>query len=422
MTPTQQKIEKLLRLKHGRHAQIELTTRDNMTPMRVALEHAERAVGACFDVWWIDNGLPAPSCLQVGDRTHLAFSTRHLEFMAQGRTLYGDSVLRLDEQARRQALRRLADHFLSMRNWPLSFRLFLASIENPSLLNLMGSDWRLLEYEPKNESYMAVWFFALLHELGHAKFDQIKDSMIGGAMSEMSLQTVIVQTINQYSYPEQIKSQLRRLASSSEASILHPKALREEVCADIFACVTLVSATVDVMEKTGRSFDFARMAYEILIVSHIRHLLDNTASFAALVQYGIDGAQAAQLNLAQRAATTVRNIFMTSCLEKNWVRMLGAQSQNPSRRVSDALNNMNKSIGAQSRTIDDAIAVAMRQCMAFKDEQELVRLPQWLVTVANMKDRTGLALLSQTINPFLSTARSFDCDHPILLQLDALMH
>jgi hypothetical protein len=411
-------IEKLIRLEVGTQAKIDLDTRKNRTPMSLVLDHAERKVGSCFDVWWIDNGPPTLSCLQQKDKAHVLFSTRFLEVSAQARSLFTDEITDKWDMAYRQAHLRIAEHSLALREPAMAVHAFCASVNNQKNWSLAGVDWHMLELQPIEEPYMALWFFGLLHEIGHLAYPSHGPEK---GPNSKSVIEVVNHVLTLYDCPDEARASLQELSDEKvNANVLHPAVLAEEIYADLFAASILMSATQEIMQLVGREFDFIQLAFELSIVSHVSQMNAATASFARMLRDDKNKRQIALHALAQPVAATVRSIFLRLLLERAGIRLLNIEGdKKASREISGIFDDIADFVQPVALSINNAIGRAMRECISLQTEPEMVRMLPDIERQMNVSGIVNVPLIEST-RSFCALAKSFGSTSPFIVELDAL--
>ena len=164
-------IEEALRSELGKTASFSRYGRENRTPMTVVLDEVERQIGPRFCVYWVDTGPPEVFCLPGFSPSPVAFSSRYLSLTAFIRHLFVDRPSKdiLVEVAEQAALKLMAEMALRHGDPDYAVLAFVRSVTGKGIF-LSDDDHdhlMALEYAPKNEVYMATWFYGLVHELGH---------------------------------------------------------------------------------------------------------------------------------------------------------------------------------------------------------------------------------------------------------------
>jgi hypothetical protein len=342
--------------------------RDHVTPMTTVLDIAERRIGREVSLWWVDNGPATAFSLLEGDHAAVVFSSKCLEATSQSRWLYANQRLapaQLEELAYRQALRRQAEEFLLVGNTDLAVIALAESILGQSIRAPYGTDWRLLEYERLDESYMALWFFGLAHELGHVafNFNAAAAHAYDALLTHERLSEAVSLSLKEYQqYPEMIRAELMSKALAKEArSPLSLSTLREECFADMFACGVLLEASQMLLERYGKkAFDSAHFSYEMLVAGHLRHSSESIARFARMLNDPESGRAIALAGLAGPVAASVRTQFVRAGLEAAGREALAddLQGSGGAQRMFDTLiENM--------QTDADLLGGALERAMRF---------------------------------------------------------
>lgn len=265
----------------GPGAEFSLYDRAVKTPMNFTLDLAVRHLGDVeVDVYWVESGPPELFCLPGLSPTPVVFSRRFLSIMAFIRRLFSqpgiDDVAQ--EMARRSTLKLMAEFALRAGSGDLAVELFVESIVGRGIwLDDSNEQARALEHEPKNESYMAVWFYGLLHELGHlsAAGMNARESLFSDRTTLQYLEFVLAQSKH---YPEALKTEIRAQAlRARSSSVVGIDTLRTEAMADLFAATVLLEASVKMAAAEQRSFDVFLYVQELLFLPNSLFVIDRCA-------------------------------------------------------------------------------------------------------------------------------------------------
>jgi hypothetical protein len=249
----------------GPHARWWRIGNDEVTPMNVTIAEATRDLRREVAVYWVDGGLPENYSLPGLDPAPVVFSTRFIEIQATllrliRATQYSPELL--SAMAESISLQVAAALVLEGGDPATACYLMMRSQLVARDVWILPSTIDILEWEDKNESYMAVWFYALLHEVGHV-FAADRE---GDVASLPALAKDIQEALDEVSFPAEFAEQLaRRLEERGLRHSLHPDQLTAEVNADFFAIDALWRATVTVMEQDGRSAEFSSMKLAICV-------------------------------------------------------------------------------------------------------------------------------------------------------------
>ena len=251
------------------------------TPMGVAVEEASRELDREVVVYWVDGGLPENFSLPGLDPAPIVFNTRFLELAATllsitRATRYPTEYFA--DVAERVSLRVIAELTLKGGDPATACYLFARSQLTKTGVTFWPITIDVLEAEKKNESYMTVWFYALLHEIGHVF---VEENGSDGFVTEEGVRQLIEGVFKKISWlPELAGSDDRRQSSGS----LRTDQLQSEISADIFALGALLRATHTVMkaESRGAEFNPVQLVVCVLEFFHVFALLNNCALAASV--------------------------------------------------------------------------------------------------------------------------------------------
>jgi hypothetical protein len=200
--------EEALRSHLGQTAKFWRYDRTTPTPMNFVLDEVERQIGPRFTVYWLQDGAPEVFCLPDLSLTPVVFSTRYLELSAFVRHLVIEPFsadLRVDVTAR-TCLKLIAEMSLRYGDPEFAVLAFLKSVVGKGIILNDGDRLMELEYEAKNEAYMATWFYGLVHELGHLAPQSGDRAGEGGPYSHAGILHAIKLALAVFPYPEALKA------------------------------------------------------------------------------------------------------------------------------------------------------------------------------------------------------------------------
>ncbi|MFI9508469.1 hypothetical protein [Nocardia sp. NPDC052566] len=258
-------------------------SRDHRTPMVVALETAERELAREVAIYWVEGGAPEMFSLPGLMPAPITFSTRFLTASAQLLSLrrLHSAASDIELLAERFALQFIAELTLSHGDPVAASYLIARSLLIPSGIQLMPMTVLELENTPRNEIYMTVWFFGLLHEIGHV---HAYEHGWSGAVPDDLIEESVADVLDMVADPALSRQINDRLKNSGIAHSLDTAVLREEIDADLFAVRTLILATTAVVSEEGkRDFDYVDHACVILEMFAALTMLNRcvTAAMAA---------------------------------------------------------------------------------------------------------------------------------------------
>jgi hypothetical protein len=200
--------------------------------MTFVLDEVERQIGPSFSVYWVDGGPPEVFCLPGLSPSPVVFSTRYLSLTAFIRHLFVDDSLKnvLVEVAERTTLKLMAEMALRYGDPDYAVLAFVKSMTAKGIWLNDDDQTMALEYEPKNEAYMATWFYGLVHELGHLHPNQRQHFPDGHVLSDAGILAAITVAVESIaSYPDSIKYEaVERAKQPQSKSVLGIDHLRSE--------------------------------------------------------------------------------------------------------------------------------------------------------------------------------------------------
>lgn len=258
----------------GRDVEMWLHDRDPNSPMNAVLDAAAEVMAHPVAVFWVDGGIPENYSLPGLEPAVIVFNSRYLELIGTLRGLITTSVLAgelMQGASERASLRILAELTLRYGDPALACHLFTASLLDEGIhtpqVTLMEA-----EMTPISEMYMVMWFFALLHELGHVHW---RDRPADGVPDSLPyLEELIAEVVRQI-FP----------AGQAPAASLSYGPLIEELDADLFAVQVLFAATPRVLRTSGREFSGLALAAEILLIYQLFYYM-NSCGLAARIAAG----------------------------------------------------------------------------------------------------------------------------------------
>lgn len=229
-----------------------------------------------FVVFWIENGVPENCSLPNLMPAVVTFNTRYLDLLAQARiSIQQDSetAVMACEQVGLQIAAELALRYGSPE---IACYLFVKSQLYPVLR--IGQVSSLdLEFLPVDEAYMPIWFYALLHEVGHVAAWH----PVSSAFTDDFFRT-LVDNVLAVSLRETDLIRFRMLHSLGMIPSLEAETLRHEVSADLFSVDVLLESTKHLMRESGDIAQFSpfRLATCILDEFQLFQYLNKCATSA----------------------------------------------------------------------------------------------------------------------------------------------
>jgi hypothetical protein len=277
----------VLQLELGKTASISLYGRENRTPMTFVLDEVERQIGACFSVYWVDDGSPEIFCLPDLAPAAVAFSTSYLSITAFLRKLFVNPYAQdiIVDVSERSCLKLMAELALRKGDSDYAVLAFVKSITNKGIWHYDGDQVMRLEHEPKNEAYMATWFFGLVHELGHLHPYQEQQFSNNAMFSDGGILEAITIALSRFpTYPVALKNYaLERAKKMGSDSVLGIDHLRCEGLADMFATQALFQTTIDIMREIKRErFQVAQFISEMIIFLNVIVIVERCRAVAKI--------------------------------------------------------------------------------------------------------------------------------------------
>jgi hypothetical protein len=336
----------------GRHRSWEFYDRRQPTYLNLVLAHAERRAGWPVNLVWVEGGFPEVFTLQGGGASVPVFSTRYVEMSGVLRKIlsidYFDAALRR-EHAEYATLRLIGEMALRLGRADLAARCLALSVLDRQVWipDLGYNDY---EMPPYDEGYAAHWYFAVLHEIGHA----IPSPSAGLVADGFMRAAVEVEGLD----PDRVHRSLQ------------PAELRTEVVADMFAATTLLETTMMIMEDAGGDFDPLVFMGECLLTVVVVELVERCRRF--VLDPAPDAAAAGVI------ALRIREIFLRRQIVDDLRAMLGPEGP-PEQVIAGALIEIHDAYVAPAlRDIAPGVAAAMRQARAAE--------PSTAVILARLRD------------------------------------
>jgi hypothetical protein len=246
-------LDALIRSHVGRGARMRRYTSELPTPMNAVLNNVRDHVPADVVIYWVDGGLPELFSEPYFSPPALVFNSRYIEitgFMRQMLEFDGEAVL--GELSERVCLKLMAELALRYGDPATAAYLVTRSVLGQSVFIATGSTLLELESLDRNERYMALWFFGMLHELGHVAVSAGTSTLAAG-VPQAHLRAQLAAAINELDSDH--------LDERSEVDFDH---FSDEVAADVFAVSALISSTQAVMlTELARDIRPLRFAHEV---------------------------------------------------------------------------------------------------------------------------------------------------------------
>ena len=244
-------LEQIVRSQAGDGVRIRRHDREPISPMNAVLDVVDTMLSHPYSIFWVDGGAPETFSLPDLDPAVVLFSTRHLEMVGQLRgiltTFWLDGQM-LEAVAEQVSLRILAELVLRQGDPALACHLLAESLSSTNVdfarVTLMG-----LEHEPISESYMSVWFYGLLHEIGHVAARERDQAQRGGP--DTYLGSLADAVLGKYFGDDHSEAMRKRRADLERIDALDSAVLIAEIDADLFSVHALFEGTYRVFERNG---------------------------------------------------------------------------------------------------------------------------------------------------------------------------
>ncbi|WP_431936371.1 hypothetical protein [Micromonospora sp. RP3T] len=394
--------------------------RDGPSPMNIVLDVVDEVIGHPYAVYWVDGDVPEMFSLPGLDPSVVLFNTRYLEMIGHLRgivTARHPSPERMAEVAEQVSLRIIAELALRYGDPGLACHLLVESLgANTSYsipVTLMD-----LERMPIGHHYMSVWFYPLLHELGHVHAvnhpPQRRDP--AGAAEHLDR---LIDGVTRKMFAGEIEDDVRewRRRNPRRDSLDH-QVLWDELDADMFSAQVLYTATVRVLQRNGTPDGFRadHLASEILLMFGLMQFMN---SCVVVARYGarigrdaIDGFNAVANSVRLNAMIDFLSLHLASG---------GAPARDVDPETVDemhtALLAMHAETNKQLTAFDAGLARAMRHSV-FPEERRLDVFDRLTEALAHKATATLIRLETKR---FLDLARTLDVQHPDLDLLAAFV-
>lgn len=364
---TERAVTRALYSELGKEASFWYYGRETRTPMAFVLDEVERQIGPRFAVYWVDGGPPEVFCLPGFSPSPVVFSTRYLSLSAFIRHLFVDEWMKelLVEVTERTTLKVMAEMALRYGDPDYAVLAFLKSVTGKGIWLSDDDQVMALEYEPKNEAYMATWFYGLVHELGHLHPYQAQDLDNVHMFSDTGILEAIKIALDQFSsYPDALKQKaVEKSKQSGSQSVLAIAHLREECLADIFACSVLFKTTSEIMrEIKADQFDVAQFIQEMFIFLNIIAVIDRCRRVASIASATTVDSDALLETALHPVSITVRALLLRQYLGvavAGYLYDKDTPTPEDLSNVRDLIDKVNERFAGTVSIVDSGVARAM---------------------------------------------------------------
>jgi hypothetical protein len=272
-----QSLERAVRSEVGEHAEIRKVATGVFNTMSIVVEAAEEVIGQDIVVFWVDKSFPECFSLPLLTPAVAIFNGSYVELTASVEGILTEGLPwevfgELIEQVTRRVIAELALH----HGDPALACYLMAKSLVGSTVNVIPISLIDLELWPIDEKYMTVWFYALLHELGHIHAEKSDVNIVPPDLD------LLVENLVTTLEGEEQSQAILQVIRSTQGHSLDPEVLLRELDADRFSVQVLFMATAKALELLERPQDFSvdRLCTEILEVFTLQNSLNGCAIVA----------------------------------------------------------------------------------------------------------------------------------------------
>jgi hypothetical protein len=145
--------------------------RRDPSAMNTVLDIAQQRIPRDFAMYWVYEGLPENVSFPSLDPPLVIFSTRYVEMVGYLRgmmTIQSSDDLLREQESERVSLRIIAELLLKYGDPSIACYLFVKSLLHERVV-IVPPSLDELDFADKDWAYMTIWYFAVLHELGHIR-------------------------------------------------------------------------------------------------------------------------------------------------------------------------------------------------------------------------------------------------------------
>lgn len=383
---------------------------ERLNPISVTIREAVSELSREVAVYMVYGGLPEFFSIPGFDPAAVSFSTRCVEVgstllrLVESSAMLGNSLIAVSKQVCLEIMAELA-----LKNGDCAAAVYLISeavLASPVIM-LAPSTIGALEMEEYGETYMAVWFYGLLHELGHVHAEQDPGA---GDMPVEAIQQLI-----ESAFPDRYMPQVGEARAKTGRHPLSDEHLRTEVTADRFAADIMWRATKAVLDMDGRADSFNPVALALVILDMFDVLAILTSCKLAaehMSRLGADIWDRLSVNLANQVRLNGVVRHMAELLAVNEVPAAGSVHDADSwlRALAAMYTERRGRFSHVDEGMEQAMHVALRPWEHEPDESGSA-------LAAGLRERHGDRVM---LSSFLDLARRLSLDHPDLRKLDAI--
>lgn len=365
----------------GRTAKYRRYDRTLDTPLNFVVNEAKKSVTHDFIIYWVEGALPELFTLSGFSPTPIVYNTRYIEQVYLLRRLSVHEYLARfrDELSERACLRVMAELAVRHKHTEWAIQAFLQSIIGQGIFtaDIPGKSLLDLETEPVDASYVATWFFGLVHEIGHiyaSEFQGLENSMFSQKSAIDALRVIL----EHLAFPDEVKRKTISDAQEGDpAYVLSPKRLATEALADTFAVSVLFYSTRDLMRQAGRdTFRVETFLAEMSIASLLIMMLDRCKQMALIADQEIEESRMDDLgdDLDLKPVSYQVRLLMT----RRYVKILVAAhlfstrypTEDQLRKVDRLFEAIDETLTGNKRAMYEGLTRAMRFALFPKERRQ----------------------------------------------------
>jgi len=286
--------------------------------MNFTLDIAQRHLNSDFTVFWVEDAIPEMFSLTGFSRPVVIFNPRLAELWGDVRYIFTSTIYKGELKAaliERLCLQLMAERSLWKHEDPefAVSAILQASSIHPGITHFRNT-LQSMEYEPITPVYMACWFYALAHELGH--FVQPSAS----PYPDEDIREAVRDSLARFdSLPEQIKNEANARSAANERDfILAPSSIRDEGLADVFATAVMLESTHKIMQEIGsekHEFNLLSFISEMFISLNVIVTISRCERICALASISKPAHEFAIEGMLHPVLVTVRGLLVRHYLE-----------------------------------------------------------------------------------------------------------
>jgi hypothetical protein len=359
----------------GPHAQVRRYGHENdATPTAIVLDSVRETLRHPFAVFWVDGGLPENYSLPSFTPAVVVFNSRYLQMTAYLLFMLTDDTIttdKLGEIAEKAFLEIMAELTLRYGDPAVAGYLVARLVTSGGHVYPLAPAQQDIASATIDERYMAVWFFALVHELGHVHIEHTDeaDPVVTRPYLDWLVDTVMAAMLG-----DTYELARDALARGEGLRSLDRDLLTTEVRADMFAVDVLRTATQRVMQQTGTAdgLSMHRFVAESLQMFSLFHHMNRCARVAALA------ANARPEAVADAAGSIAFNVRLNVLVD--YLAATLAISDAAVNEVREAFLAMAQGDAQRMEAFDAGFIAAQAQCLnpAQRQDDVMLRLAERL--------------------------------------------